>query len=559
VNKISRMIEQVYQDTHNSNQYEAFFKHASIGIIIVNQSGEIINANPYLLSLFAYDEADIIGKKIEILIPGRFHAHHVDHRDAFSKNPKSRPMGTGIDLFGLKKDGTEFPVEVSLSHYNNNGEKYIFGFITDNTKRLSDRNKISQLNNDLESSVDNRTKELTRTLQVLELLNEKHEITLANQKAILDNARVMLYAMNEKGLIQFFNPEATRLTGYEASEVVLKHTPTLFHRQEEIEACRKELLEEFQIDAPNDFEVIKQKALLNHINTMECGFVNKQKKEVPVSLTITPIRDKQKKLIGFMGVAIDISERKNAEINLLEALEKEKKLGEMKSRFVSMASHEFRTPLSTILSSAYLVEKYSELSEQPKREKHISRIISAVNNLTNILNEFLSVGKIEEGKLVLNISNFNVNKLIASTIADLKSMLKVGQEIIFSHEGKEEIILDGSLLKNIIINLVSNAIKFSGENTPIHISSLCVEDEFIIKVKDKGIGISKEDQEHLMDRFFRGANAVNVQGTGLGLHIVSKYVECMQGKMTYESALNEGTTFTIIFKPSILIAHQSID
>jgi len=559
VNKISRMIEQVYQDTHNSNQYEAFFKHASIGIIVVNQSGEIINANPFLLSLFGYEENELNGKKIEVLIPVRFHSNHQHHRENYNKNPKNRPMGIGMELFGKKKDGSEFSVEVSLSNYISNEEKFTFGFITDNTKRIADKTKISQLNNDLESSVVNRTKELTRTLQVLELLNEKHEITLANQKAILDNARVMLYAMNEKGLIQFFNPEATRLTGYEASEVVLKHTPTLFHRQEEIEACRKELLEEFQIDAPNDFEVIKQKALLNHINTMECCFVNKQKKEVPVSLTITPIRDKQKKLIGFMGVAIDISERKNAEINLLEALEKEKKLGEMKSRFVSMASHEFRTPLSTILSSAYLVEKYSELSEQPKREKHISRIISAVNNLTNILNEFLSVGKIEEGKLVLNISTFNVKKLIEGIITDLKSMLKPGQEIIFSHEGTEDIILDSSLLKNIILNLISNAIKFSSEHSPIHISCSHIEDEFIIKVKDKGIGISKEDQEHLMDRFFRGANAVNVQGTGLGLHIVSKYVECMQGKMSYESVLNEGTTFTIIFKPSILITQESID
>lgn len=553
------MIEQVYQDFQISNQYEAFFKHASIGIIVVNPNGDIINANPYLLSLFGYEENDIIGKKIEILIPGRFHAHHTEHRDGYNKNPKSRPMGIGMDLFGMKKDGTEFPVEVSLSHYNSSGEKYIFGFITDNTKRLSDRNKISQLNNDLESSVHNRTKELTRTLQVLELLNEKHEIALANQKAILDNARVMLYAMNEKGLIQFFNPEATRITGYEASEVVQQHTPTLFHDPNEIETCRQELLECYQINAPNDFEVIKQKALLNHINTMECSFVNKNKKEVPVSLTISPIRDKQKKLIGFMGVAIDITERKKAEINLLEALEKEKKLGEMKSRFVSMASHEFRTPLSTILSSAYLIEKYTECSEQTKREKHISRIISAVNNLTNILNEFLSVGKIEEGKLVLNISSFNVKKLIEGIITDLKSMLKLGQEIIFSHEGNEEIILDSSLLKNIILNLISNAIKFSSEHSPIHISCCCKEDEFEIKVKDKGIGISKEDQEHLMDRFFRGANAVNVQGTGLGLHIVSKYVECMQGKMSYESALNEGTTFTIIFNPSILITQESLD
>ena len=553
------MLKQTYQDSQISNQYEAFFKHASIGIIVINQSGDITNANPFLLTLFGYEEDELLGRKIEDLIPARFHHNHQQHREAYNKNPKTRAMGIGMELFGKKKDGTEFSVEVSLSNYETNGEKFAFAFITDNTHRLKDKNEIAQLYNDLELNVQNRTKELTRTLSVLELLNEKHAITLANQKAILDNARVMLYAMNEDGLIQFFNPEAIRLTGYEAAEVVKNHTPTLFHRSIEIEICKQELFKQHEIVTTNDFDVIKQKALMNEINNLECVFVNKHKEEIPVSLTITPIRNKKNKIIGFMGVAIDISDRKKAEINLLEALNKEKKLGEMKSRFVSMASHEFRTPLSTILSSAYLVEKYSELSEQPKREKHIGRIISAVNNLTNILNEFLSVGKIEEGKLVLNISNINVNKLIGSTIADLKSMLKKGQEIILSHEGNEEIALDGSLLKNIIINLVSNAIKFSAENTPIHISSSYVNDEFVIKVKDKGIGISKEDQEHLMDRFFRGANAINVQGTGLGLHIVSKYVECMQGKLTYESALNEGTTFTIIFKPSILIAHEVYD
>jgi PAS domain S-box-containing protein len=553
------MIEQVYKDLHISTQYEAFFKHASIGIIIVNQSGDIINANPFLLNIFGYNENEIIGKKIEVLIPSRYHHHHQQHREKYVKNPKSRPMGSGIDLYGIKKDGSEFPLEVSLSNYKKNDDELILGFINDISKRVIDQKKIEKLNDELELNVVNRTRELTRTLSVLSVLNEKLEITLLNQKAILDNAKVMLYATNNDGIIQFFNPEATRITGYTEKEVLNKLSCTIFHKQTDIEECRNELLDKYNIKAESDFEVIKNQAKLNQISSKECHFVSKENLEVPISLTITPIWDKKNRLTGFMGVAKDISERKKAEINLLEALNKEKKLGEMKSRFVSMASHEFRTPLSTILSSAYLVEKYSELAEQPKREKHIGRIISAVNNLTNILNEFLSVGKIEEGKLVLNISNFNVNKLIASTIADLKSMLKVGQEIMYSHEGKEDIILDGSLLRNIIINLVSNAIKFSAENSTIHLTSSCKEDECIINIKDNGIGISKEDQEHLTDRFFRGANAVNVQGTGLGLHIVSKYVECMQGKMTYESALNQGTTFTIIFKPSLLIAHDSVD
>jgi PAS domain S-box-containing protein len=546
------MIKQAYQDFHISNPYEAFFKNASIGIMVVNKSGEIINTNPFLLTLFGYEENELNGKKIELLIPDRFHHQHVQHRDDFNRNPISRPMGVGLELFGKKKDGTEFSVEVSLSNYESNGEKFAFAFITDNTQRLNDNNEITHLNNDLELKVQNRTKELTRTLSVLELLNEKHAIALANQKAILDNARVMLYAMNENGLIQFFNPEAIRLTGYEAAEVVKKHNPTLFHRSIEIEVCREELFKQHKIVTTNDFDVIKQKALRNEINNLECFFVNKHKEEIPVSLTITPIKNKKNKIIGFMGVAIDISDRKKAEINLLEALNKEKKLGEMKSRFVSMASHEFRTPLSTILSSAYLIEKYTECSEQQKREKHISRIISSVNNLTNILNEFLNVGKIEEGKLVLHVSNFNIKKLIETIVTDLNPLLKKGQKIDYTHEGSEMIELDNSLLKNIILNLLSNAIKFSYENSMIIITSSYHDDEFVIKVVDNGIGITKDDQEHLMDRFFRGSNAVNVQGTGLGLHIVSKYVERMQGTISYESEINKGTSFRIVFTPSLL-------
>ncbi len=537
-----------------SVQYEAFFNKASIGIILVNEQAEIILANPFLLQLFGYELEELFGKKIETLIPQRYHTQHSKDRNGYIQNPKSRPMGTGLDLFGIKKNGLEFPVEVSLSsYYNETNEKFVFAFLSDNTKRYNDRNEIEKLNNELENNVVNRTRELSRTLQVLELLNEKLENTLLSQKAILNTASVMLFAMNNEGIIQFFNPEASRLTGFSESEVVNKLTPVVFHQPLDIEKCRQELSFDFHITAKSDFDVIKQKSLLNHIKGLECKFIHKNGNEFPVSLTISPIRDKKNQLSGFMGVAIDISDAKSYESNLLDALSKEKKLGELKSRFVSMASHEFRTPLSTILSSAYLIEKYSEESDQKKREKHLNRIISSVNNLINILNEFLSVGKIEEGKVALNLSEFNLSKLIQSIVSDLNSLLKKGQNIEFNHLGNNIIYFESTLLKNIILNLLSNAIKFSPEDSKIAISTFADESQIKLIIKDNGIGISKEDQGHLMERFFRASNAVNIQGTGLGLHIVSKYVERLGGTMTFESEIEKGTTFTInfnTFKPT---------
>jgi len=229
-------------------------------------------------------------------------------------------------------------------------------------------------------------------------------------------------------------------------------------------------------------------------------------------------------------------------------LEKEKELNELKSRFVSMASHEFRTPLSTVLSSAFLIEKYTKTSEQPQREKHLQRIESSVSMLTDILNDFLSIGKMEEGKIQVRFLHFNIEKLAMDIISELKNTLKKQQKIKYTHQGSQEVYLDPSLLKHIIQNLVSNASKFSPEKSLIEIKTRLQNQILKLTVRDNGIGISKEDQKHLMERFFRGANAGNIQGTGLGLHIVSKYAELMNGEVKCISELEQGTTMQVTFK-----------
>ena len=233
---------------------------------------------------------------------------------------------------------------------------------------------------------------------------------------------------------------------------------------------------------------------------------------------------------------------------LSKALSKEKELGDLKSRFVSMASHEFRTPLSTILSSASLVAKYTEAEEQEKRNKHINRIKSSVNNLTGLLNEFLSIGKIEDGKITANNIKFNLREMLLSLCSEMEGIAKNSQQFIYKHTGDENIFSDPSLLRNIVTNLLSNAIKFSGDESKIELTSTVTASEIILAVKDNGMGISNEDQIHLFERFFRGANVTNIQGTGLGLHIVAKYVEILGGSVTFESQLEKGTTFIVSLK-----------
>ena len=243
-----------------------------------------------------------------------------------------------------------------------------------------------------------------------------------------------------------------------------------------------------------------------------------------------------------------LSKLERSKEELGRSLSKEKELNELKSRFVSLASHEFRTPLSTILSSTYLLQKYTTSEEQLKRQKHIERIISSVNTLTDILNDFLSVGKIEEGKISVKKSAFNLRTLVSRIIDEVKSIKRTGQNIAYTHSGAEEIFLDASLLKHIVLNLVSNAMKFSPENSQIEIRSAIQGNEMELSVTDQGIGICKGDEEHLFERFYGGSNAGNIQGTGLGLHIVAKYAEMMNGNIVCHSEADEGTKMIVRFE-----------
>lgn len=240
----------------------------------------------------------------------------------------------------------------------------------------------------------------------------------------------------------------------------------------------------------------------------------------------------------------DITPHKRAEEKIQQNLRAEVELNKLKSNFITLASHEFRTPLTTILSSAFLLENYATGSTKEKINKHVARIKSATNSLTSILDEFLSLTKIEEGKVKPKPELIDLKELIERLSQDFKSIAKAGQTIIYQHKGETVVYSDPVLLSNIVNNLVSNAIKYSEDNTKIEINTN-VNSRIHLSVKDSGIGISREDQEHLFERFFRASNSGNIQGTGLGLHIIKHYVDMLHGSIQINSTLGKGSEFII--------------
>jgi signal transduction histidine kinase len=240
-----------------------------------------------------------------------------------------------------------------------------------------------------------------------------------------------------------------------------------------------------------------------------------------------------------------LQELERSQVELSSALSKEKELNEIKSRFVSMASHEFRTPLSTVLSSAALLSRYTQGEDQDKRDKHIRRIKDSVKQLNSLLEDFLSLGQLEEGRVRVEPSYFQVRGFMDDIVEEMQSITKEGQVIIQNISGPDDFSTDKRLLKNILINLLSNAVKFSGERSSIWLDIQNNQEQLIVVVKDQGVGISQEDQLHLFSSFFRGKNVINIEGTGLGLHIVRRYVNLLKGEVSLESKLDQGTSIMV--------------
>lgn len=246
-----------------------------------------------------------------------------------------------------------------------------------------------------------------------------------------------------------------------------------------------------------------------------------------------------KQLEEEINIKIKIQQQlKDREAELEKSLLLERELGELKSRFVSMASHEFRTPLSTVLSSVSLIGRYTESDQQANREKHINRVKSTVAHLTAILNDFLSMNKLEEGRIQTFFEDFDPIELFHEVIEEMKTILKPNQQLINLHSTNGMLVRsDRKIIKNTLINLISNAIKYSKEDGKINCNISVNEKVLDFSVSDEGIGIPDEDQKHLFDRFFRASNVTNIEGTGLGLNIVKKYLEMLDGEISFVSKL----------------------
>ena len=385
-------------------------------------------------------------------------------------------------------------------------------------------------------------------------------------EAIIETAIDGIITIDQRGKIESLNPAALTLFGYTIDEVEGKNISMLMPQPD-------------QGEHDNYLAKYKQTGEKHIIGTgREVRGLRKNGSTFPFRLAVSEVQYENRKI--YTGFIHDLSKEKEAEERLREyatelenlvdertkslkktvtalrvakeevslSLEKEKELNQMKSRFVSMASHEFRTPLSSVQLSSSLIEKYAQPFQNKNIEKHVHKIKNAVGNLTTILNDFLSLEKLEAGRVEPAFQEFDLVKLAEEITEEMQMIAKQDQNIIYQHTGLESVVsLDQHLLKNCMINLINNAIKYSGENTFIEFNTEINDKQCIVTIKDNGIGIPDTDQKHLFQPFFRAHNTGNIPGTGLGLNIVLRYAGLMKGELQFESKINQGTTFILSF------------
>lgn len=496
--------------------YKVLFETAAESLVVTDEKGAIVLVNARSNEMFGYTGSELIGQKLETLLPEKYRKAHIKHREDYNHFPKQRSMGIGMDLWARRKDGSEFPVEVSLNYFKTGEKIFVMGLVTDITERYKAEEQIRKMNEELEKIVEERTRELEESRRLYQIVARNFPDGTIN---VFDRDLKYVFA------------EGSDLFKYGITSEKLVGTDYIMRLPEEIrEEVRNKLM----------------MVLAGTNTTFELQFRNNI-----YLINAVGLHDADGIIDQILMVEQNITIKKKVEEDMQRAFEKEKQLNELKSRFVSMASHEFRTPLSTILSSSSLVEKYlnkndiDQAAVQENVYRHLKRIKASVGNLTSILNDFLSLDKLEQGKVEVKFSQFYINKFAEELVEEIQPTLKKGQEITYIHMGKTEIVLDKQMLKNILYNLISNASKYSPENSDIEFKTNLDKTGLTIEVTDHGIGIPESDQIHLFERFFRAKNVTNIQGTGLGLNIVERYTNLLRGKISFKSKEGEGTTFIL--------------
>jgi PAS domain S-box-containing protein len=468
------------------------------GIVMLNPTGRIVLTNSQADRLFGYESGELRGKPVEVLLPERYRGVHVGHRSSYFFQPRTRPMGAGLELYGLRRDGSEFPVEISLSPLETSEGTLVMSAIRD----ISERKKAEQ-----------------------------------KFRGLLESAPYAIVIVNREGNIVIVNSQTEKLFGY---------------RREELLNQKVEMLipERFRNQHPGHrtgfFIEPRTRAMGAGLDLYG---LRRDGSEFPVEISLSPLEAEDGMLVS--SAIRDITERKRIEDALRVKNIELQNAAEAKDRFLANMSHELRTPLNGIIGFAEFLVDGKPGTLNPKQKEYIEDILNSGNHLLQLINDLLDMAKVEARKMELNPEQFTLRKAIEEVCAvaqPIAQKKRIRMEIAIAPE-LGEITLDQQKFKQVLYNLLSNAIKFTDNDGQVEVLATNHEPErFRLVVKDTGIGIKPQDIQRLFREFeqLESGATHRYEGTGLGLALTRKILELQCGTIAVESEFGKGCSFTVV-------------
>ncbi|MDY7020843.1 MAG: PAS domain S-box protein [Cyanobacteriota bacterium] len=481
-----------YEDITDRRLIEAWLEltqftldHAGDGIFLVNAQGQLFYVNEAACQQLECTREQLLNLTIEEIDPTLTQSIW----KKYWRKVKKQQTLTHESIHRTQQ-GREFPVEVNINYLEFNNQAYSCVIARDISDRKQAENQLQQQFTAIEAAIDG-------------------------------------IALLKDGQYVYLNPAHVKLFGYNRPEELIGQSWTTLYNPSELERFQRDVF-----PALGENQAWRGEA----IATRKDGSTFPEE----VSLTLAPDGT-------LICVCRDITQRKQAEREIFKALEKEQELNQLKSRFITLMSHEFRTPLAVISSSAGILETFNHKLSEEKRQKHIQKIQTQIQHSIQLLDEILLINQAETNQLVFDPQPLDLVDFCQKIIAKIQqSNDNHSIELSYPQDHQEiPVVMDQTLLQHILTELLSNAIKYSPDEGKIDLRLSFVEDNVCFQVQDRGIGIPPTDREHLFESFYRAENVGNIQGTGLGLSIIKQCIDSYGGEIIIESGVNQGTTVTI--------------
>ena len=497
-------------------QLRATLETVADGIITIDAGGIIQSVNPAALKLFGYQEGELVGRNVSILMPEPYRSQHDSYLQRYLQGADPRVIGIGRDITGARKDGSQFPMHLAVSEMRYEGKRFFTGVVHDTSAE-------SRLREDLKESLELR-------------------------QAILYSASVAIISTLPDGTILSFNRGAEELLGYRAEELISKQGFELFHDPQEVADGAAALAEELGRNVEPGFEVFIARARLGEADRREWTYLHRDGSRIPVEQTITALRSPSGAIKGFLGIAVDIRQRKDAE--------------RAKNEFISTVSHELRTPLTSLRGAlGLLMSRFAD--DLPDKGRNLLENASRNSErLSLLINDILDMEKLEADRMDFEMTPGNLRAAVdQAVVSNLGYAEKFGVSLkLLESPAAAPAMFDNHRLQQVLSNLISNAVKFSPEGAAVDVALAGSGGQWRVSVRDRGRGIPEAFRSKIFQRFSQAdsSDAREKGGTGLGLSISRAIVEKHNGKIGFHDVDGQGTEFFFLL-PRADEAGQEVD